>query len=57
MMTCPTCGEEERQDRKTVLADARPVVCRGECLGGDAWQSRSRSSPARNRRPAIAIHA
>ena len=27
-MTCPACGEEERQDRKTVLGKARPLTLR-----------------------------
>jgi hypothetical protein len=35
-MTCPTCGQEERQDRKTVL-EARPLTLQRECLNGHAW--------------------
>jgi hypothetical protein len=36
-MTCPACGEEERQDRKTVLGKARPLTLHRECLSGHAW--------------------
>lgn len=36
-MTCPACGQEERQDRKTVLAEARPLTLHRECLSGHAW--------------------
>jgi hypothetical protein len=36
-MICPACGEEERQDRKTVLADARPLTLHRECPSGHAW--------------------
>jgi hypothetical protein len=36
-MTCPACGQEERQDRKTVLGKARPLTLHRECLSGHAW--------------------
>jgi len=35
-MTCPLCGQEERQDRKTVLGTARPLTLHRECPGGHA---------------------
>ena len=36
-MTCPACGQEERQDRKTALADVRPLTLHRECPDGHAW--------------------
>jgi hypothetical protein len=33
-MTCPACGEEERQDRKAVPGKARPFTLHRECLSG-----------------------
>jgi hypothetical protein len=35
-MTCPACGEDERQDRKTVLRDARLFTLHRECPNGHA---------------------
>jgi hypothetical protein len=36
-MTCPACGQEERQDRKVVLGTARPLTLHWECTSGHAW--------------------
>ena len=36
-MTYPACGQEERQDRKSVLASARPLTLHRECPSGHAW--------------------
>ena len=36
-MTCPVCGDEERQDRKPALADVRPLTLHRECPDGHAW--------------------
>jgi hypothetical protein len=33
-MTCPECGQEERQDRKIVLKAARPLNLHRECTSG-----------------------
>ena len=36
-MTCPTGGQEERHDCKTVLGTARPLTLHRECTSGHAW--------------------
>jgi hypothetical protein len=36
-VTCPACGEDERQERKTVLERARPLTVHHECPDGHAW--------------------
>ena len=36
-MICPTCDQVERQDRKTVVANLRPLTLHRECLAGHAW--------------------
>jgi hypothetical protein len=43
-MTCPACGQEERQDGKTVLGTARPLAPHRECISGHAWHRRWRLS-------------
>jgi hypothetical protein len=37
-MTCPACGQDERQERKTVLSSPRPLTLHRECPSGHAWQ-------------------
>jgi hypothetical protein len=36
-VTCPRCGQEERQDRKVVVEHVRPLTLHHECAGGHAW--------------------
>ena len=36
-MTCPTSGQEERQDSKTAVWKARRLTIHSECPGGHAW--------------------
>ena len=36
-MACSACGQEERQDRKTVLGKARRLTLHRECPDGRAW--------------------
>ena len=39
-MTCPACGQEELEDRKTVLdwrKPGDPITLHHECPNGHAW--------------------
>jgi hypothetical protein len=36
-MICPACGQEERLDRKVVLASPRPLALHRECSRGHVW--------------------
>ena len=49
-MTGPACGQEERQDCKTVLGTTRPLTLHRECTSGHAWHMPLVITP--NTRPA-----
>jgi hypothetical protein len=42
-MTCPTCGQQERQDCKTVVDWRRrgdpPIMLHRQCPNGHAWHA------------------
>jgi len=53
-MTCAACGQEERQDRKTALADVRSLTLHRECPDGHAWHLPLITKRGRGRRIVIA---